>query len=125
MRRPVGAASYGGDVVATRSSVKEIQKLLAQLDAAHTRALGRLEATVAKRSEILVEQDQLVASAETGVHGAVAAMAAGVGQELAATLLGLDVVEVRRRAKLAPEHHADRQSDQAPNRDSRRKEVLD
>jgi hypothetical protein len=107
--------------MATRSSVKEIQKLLAQLDAAHTRALSQLESTVARRREILVQQDQLVASAETGVHCAVGAMAAGVGQELAATLLGLDVAEVRRLAKLAPEHHAGQQGDQAADPDSRRR----
>ena len=95
-------------MAAIRLSVKEVQKLLAQLDAAHTKAHDRLEATVARRREVLTEQDQLVAAAETGVHDAVAAMAAGVGPGLAATLLGLDVVEVRRLAKLAAERHADR-----------------
>ncbi len=92
----------------TRLSVKECQKLLVQLNAAHTRAHDRLQATVAKRKEVLAQQDQLVAAAEAAVHDAVAAMAAGVGQEMAAALLGSNVGEVRRLAKLTAERHADR-----------------
>jgi hypothetical protein len=94
--------------VLTRMSVKEAQKLLGQFDAAHTKALGRLEAAMARRREVLAEQEQLVAAAESGVRDSVASMAAGVGPDLAAALLGMDVGEVRRLTKVASERHADR-----------------
>ena len=57
---------------------------------------------------MLAEQEQLVAAAESGVHDSVAAMVAGVGQEMAANLLGMNVGEVRRLAKLADERRAHR-----------------
>jgi hypothetical protein len=94
--------------VPTRMSVKEAQKLLSQLEAAHTKALGRLEATMARHRGVLAEQEQLVAAAESGVRGSVAAMAAGVGPDLTAALLGMDVGEVRRLTKVASEQQADR-----------------
>jgi hypothetical protein len=92
----------------TRLSVKEAQKLLGQLEAAHTKALGRLEATMARRREVLAEQEQLVSAAESGVRDSVAAMAAGVGPDLAAALLGMNVGEVRRLTKVASVRPADR-----------------
>jgi hypothetical protein len=94
--------------VPTRMSVKEAQKLLGQLDAAHTKALGRLEATMARRREVLAELEQLVTAAESGVRDSVVAMAAGVGPELAASLLGMDVGEVRRLTKVVSERPAGR-----------------
>jgi hypothetical protein len=94
--------------VPARMSVKEAQKLMGQLGAAHTKALGRLESTMARRREVLAEQDQLVIAAESGVRDSVAARAAGVGPELAATLLGMDLGEVRRLTKVPSERQADR-----------------
>ena len=47
-----------------RPEVREAQRLLAALDAAHAHALGRLAQAVERRAEVLAEQDRLVASAQ-------------------------------------------------------------
>lgn len=85
--------------MATRTTVKDYQRLIARLDAGHGRAQAQLAAARQKRSEVLVEQDRLVREAEAAVDEAVAAMAVEVGAEMAASLLERDVSEVRRLAK--------------------------
>lgn len=89
----------GGRRMATRTTVKDYQRLIARLDASHRRAQAQLAAARQKRSEVLSEQDRLVQEAEVAVDDAVAAMAVEVGAELAASLLERDVSEVRRLAK--------------------------
>ena len=83
----------------TRDEVKNYQRRLAQFDGAHTKATDRLTSAMKRRADVMAAQDRLVADAEAGVRRAVSAMAAGVGAELTATLLDLDVSEVRRLAK--------------------------
>lgn len=85
--------------MATRDTVKDLQRLIARLDAAHNAAQMRLDAACQRRAEVLAAQDKLVAAAERSVDEAAAAMAAEVGPELAGTLLGRDVAEMRRLMK--------------------------
>ncbi len=85
--------------MAVRDEVRNTQRTIANLDAAHRRALGRLEQAVTRRSAAIAEQDRLVAAAQAGVDSTVTDMAKGLGVELAAHLLGLDITEVRRLAK--------------------------
>ena len=85
--------------MATRTTVRDYQRLIARLDAGHGRAQAQLAAARQKRSEVIAEQDRLVRDAEAAVDEAVAAMAVEVGAELAASLLERDVSEVRRLAK--------------------------
>ncbi len=87
--------------MATSEAVKNYKHLLGQLAGAHERARARLEAVQAKRSEVIAAQDQLVVVASSGVDRAVVAMATGVGPELTAGVLGLDVAEVKRLVKSA------------------------
>ena len=83
----------------TRDEVKNYQRRLAQLDGAHAKATGRLTSAMKRRADVMAAQDRLVAEAEAGVRRAVSAMAAGVGAELTAMLLDIDLSEVRRLAK--------------------------
>jgi hypothetical protein len=83
----------------TRDAVKDYQHRLARLAAAHARANQRLDAVMAKRAEVIAGQDQQVAEAEALVRRAVIDMAVGVGPDLTAAVLGLDLAEVRRLAK--------------------------
>ena len=85
-----------------RPEVREAQRLLAALDAAHAHAVGRLAQAVQRRAEVLAEQHGLVASAQEALDQAVADMANQVSVELAARLLDLDPAEVRRLAKAHP-----------------------
>ncbi len=57
---------------------------------------------LARRAETVAEQDQLVAMAQDALDRAVAAMANQVSAEFAAQLLGVELAEVRRLAKLYP-----------------------
>ena len=82
-----------------RDEVRDAQRALAALDAAHSRAVARLDDTVARRAEVLADADHQVADARTGVDAAVAGMARKVGVDLTATVLGVEVAEVRRLAK--------------------------
>jgi hypothetical protein len=84
-----------------RDEVRRTQRTLAVLDAAHTRATTRLDQARTRRAEVLAEADLAVAAAQEGVEAAVAEMAAGVGVELTAQMLGVDAVEVRRIVKAA------------------------
>ena len=85
-----------------RPEVREAQRLLAALDAAHVHAAGRLAQALARRAEVLAEQDRLVASAQEALERAVADMAKQVSAELAAQLCGFELAEVRRLAKAYP-----------------------
>ena len=85
----------------TPEAVKDYQRRIAQLAAVHSKALEKLEATLARRAEALAEHDQRVAEAGTEVRRAIAGMAVEVGPELTANVLGLDPIVVRRLAKKA------------------------
>ena len=104
-RRAIGEGRHRvgqkGVAMATSEAVRNYRHLLGQLAGAHEKARARLEAVQAKRSEVIAAQDQLVAAAASGVDRAVVDMAQGVGPELTAGVLGLDVVEVKRLVKSA------------------------
>jgi len=82
-----------------RPEVRDAQRTLASLDAAHGRAVTRLEQALARRAEVLADQDRKVAAAQAAVDHAVVALAAEVSAERAANLLDRDVTEVRRLLK--------------------------
>ncbi|MDA8071846.1 MAG: hypothetical protein M0Z82_09670 [Actinomycetota bacterium] len=88
--------------MAASESVRNYKQLLGQLATACEKARGRLTIVEAKRVEVIATQDQLVAAASSGVDRAVVAMAKGVGPELTAGVIGLDVAEVKRLVKSAP-----------------------
>ena len=85
-----------------RSEVREAQRLLAALDAAHAHATRRLAQAVGRRAEVPADQDRLVAAAQGALERAVADMANQVSAELAAQLCGFELAEVRRLAKAYP-----------------------
>jgi hypothetical protein len=82
-----------------RPEVRDAQRTLATLDAAHRRAVARLNQVLARRAELIAEQDRHVAAAQAEVDKAVMAMASEVSVELTAHLLDLDVADVRRLVK--------------------------
>ena len=88
--------------MAVRDEVRDAQRALAALDAAHRRAAARLDQALARRGEVLAEADRQVAAARGGVEAAIADMARQVSADLTAAGLGLDVTEVRRLAKSCP-----------------------
>jgi hypothetical protein len=57
---------------------------------------------VGRRAEVIADQDHLVSVAQAALERAVADMALQLSAELAAQLLGLRPVEVRRLAKAYP-----------------------
>jgi hypothetical protein len=83
-----------------RSTVKEYQRRLTQLDADHFRAQDRLEVVRRKRAEVVAEQDRFVTAAEEQVNAAIAAMAEEVGPEVTAALLDIDPADVRRLVRV-------------------------
>jgi len=85
-----------------RDEVRDAQRALAALDAARSRAVGRLDQAVARRAEVLADADRQVAAARAGVEVAIAEMARQVGVDLAAALAGVEPAEVRRLAKTCP-----------------------
>jgi len=86
-------------MVSVPTTVKDYQQKLATLAAAHAAAQRRLEAAMARRTAVVARHDGLVADAEGAVRHAAADMAAGVGVELTAQVLGVEVADVRRLAK--------------------------
>ncbi len=84
-----------------RDEVRRTQRTLAALDAAYMRATTRLDQARARRAEVLAEADLTVAAAQEGVEAAVVDMAAGVGVELTAQMLGVEAADVRHIAKAA------------------------
>lgn len=89
--------------MAVRDKVRDAQRALATLDVAHSRAVARFDEMVVQRTEILTEAERQVAAARTGVEAAIAEMARQVGVDLAATVLGVEVSEVRRLVKACPQ----------------------
>jgi len=85
--------------VTIRDAVRATQRRIAALDAAHGRAATALERAVTHRAVVLGEQDELVARAREELDQAVAEMAAAIGAELTASVLGRDLTDVRRCAK--------------------------
>ena len=85
--------------MAVRSTVRDAQRTIAVLDKAHTQAAARFDRVIARRAEAIAEQDRLVAEARDEVERTVGEMAAVVGVELTAGLLGRDPAEIRRLAK--------------------------
>lgn len=79
-----------------RDEGRDAQRNLARLDAAHARAVARLEQALIRRGEVLAEADRLVDAARQGVERAVADMAADLGPEMTARLVGHDLAEVRK-----------------------------
>jgi hypothetical protein len=89
-------------LMAVRDEVRDAQRALAALDTAHSRAVARLDHALARRRAVLAEADRQVAVAQAGVEAAIAGMARQLSAELTASVLGLDVAEVRRLAKSCP-----------------------
>lgn len=88
--------------MSVRPEVRDAQRLLANLAAAHDHAAARYSLAVARRAEMLGEQDHLVSAAQAALERSVADMAHLVSVELAARLFDLDLAEVRRMAKAYP-----------------------
>ena len=88
--------------MAVRDEVRDAQRALATLDAAHRRAVARLDQALARRTDVLAEADRQVAAAQGAVEAAIADMARQVSADLTAAVLGLGVTEVRRLAKSCP-----------------------
>ena len=85
-----------------RPEVRDAQRLLAALAAAHGHAAERLAQAVARRTEALAEQDRLVGEAQETLERSVATMAHLVSVERVAQLFDLELAEVRRVAKAHP-----------------------
>ena len=83
-RPPKGEVTVGTDrleevtVPPTPEAVKDYQRRMAHLAAAHSKALERLEATLARRAEALAAHDRRVAEAGTEVRETIASMAVAV-----------------------------------------------
>ena len=78
---------------------RQLDQLQADLPEADCGRATHLDTVRRRRAEILVAHGGLAAAAERAVDEAAAAMAAEVGPELAANLLGRDVSEIRRLMK--------------------------
>ena len=85
----------------SRPEVRDAQRVLAALDAAHSRAAARLRQAMTRRDEVVADQERLVETARAEVEQAVVAMANEVGAGLAAQLLDLHVRDVRRMVRAA------------------------
>jgi hypothetical protein len=85
--------------MAVRDTVRDAQRKLAALDGAYTRAVTNFDRISGRRAEVLAEHDSLVAIAQAEVERTVAAMAAEIGADLTATLLGLEAAHVRHLTK--------------------------
>jgi hypothetical protein len=99
---PIGVEAddgSGGGSMAARDTIRDCQRRIARLDAAHGRAVAQLATAQQKRVEVLAAQDALVAAAKQAVDEALVAMATEVGPDLAAHLLDRELREVRRLMK--------------------------
>jgi hypothetical protein len=85
--------------LAARERLRDHQAAAAKAVATHSASLGRLEAVVSRRAEVLAEQDALVASANAQVTTAVVAAAEVMGVDVSAAVLNLSKAEVRRMVK--------------------------
>jgi hypothetical protein len=97
-----------------RPQVRQAQRAIAALDAAHRQAAARLEEALARRAEVIADQDHLVSVAQAASGRAVADMAPQLSAELGAQLLGLEPAEVRRLAKAYPPLAAGQQAHAVP-----------
>jgi hypothetical protein len=79
-----------------RDTVRDAQRQLVLLDAAHARAVARLDQAVTRRTQVISEQDRLVKAAQAEVGRTVAEMATVLGTELTANLLGVGPADIRR-----------------------------
>ena len=82
-----------------RDAIKTYQRRLVELDDSHSRAKDRLDSARSRRAELVKQQDQAVAEAEKQVEVTVVDMAAEVGADLTASLLGIEAGHVRRLVK--------------------------
>jgi hypothetical protein len=87
--------------MSVRDEVRRTQRSLAALDAAHGRAISRLDQARARRSDALAAADQAVAVAQESVERAIGDMAKGVGVDLTAQMLGVEIAEIRRIVRAA------------------------
>ncbi len=85
--------------MAARERLRDHQVAAAKAVRAHSAALARLEAVTARRAEVLVAQDGLVAAANAEVAAAVVTAAKVMGADVAATLLDVSKAEVHRVTK--------------------------
>jgi hypothetical protein len=84
-----------------RDTVRDAQRRLAELDAAHRREIAKLDRATARRREVLSKHDTLVASAQADVDQTVVAMATEIGIDLTSSLLGLNSTDVRHLVRSA------------------------
>ncbi|MGH9128905.1 MAG: hypothetical protein ACRDY2_08055 [Acidimicrobiales bacterium] len=89
-------------MASTTEAVKDYQRRLAQLAAAHAKAEARWQAATARRAEVAAAQDRLVADAEEAMNHSVAELATIFGAEVAAKVAGLEPTEVRRMSRAGP-----------------------
>ncbi len=82
-------------------TVRDAQRRLGELDAAHRRALAKLDRAKTRRSEVAAHQDTLVGGAQAGVDRTVVAMATEIGIDLTSSLLGLNSTDVRHLVRAA------------------------
>jgi hypothetical protein len=68
--------------MSVRLSVRDAQRSLAALDAAHARAVARLDRVLTRRAQVQTEHEQLVSAAQAEVDRTVAEMAAAIGPGL-------------------------------------------
>ena len=87
--------------VSPAEKLREFQTATKRAVSAVEAASLRRAAAVERRDAVVAVEAAKVAAAETEVDGAVAALAAVVGVDVAATLLGLTKADVRRRTSAA------------------------
>lgn len=88
-----------------RDTVRDAQRRLAELDAAHRRAFAKLDRAKARRCEVVLRQDALVANAQASVDRTVVAMATEIGIDLTSSLLGLNGSDVRHLVRASRSAH--------------------
>ena len=88
---------------AARQRLRDQQKCAAKAVAAFSTASNRFEVVVARRAQVLARQDELVAAARTHIEKAVVTAVEVLGADVAATVLGLRLTEVRRMVREARE----------------------
>jgi hypothetical protein len=88
--------------MALRSNIRDAQRSIAALDAAHARTTAAFEAAVARRADVLAEEDRRVAAARERVERTVADMARQLSPALTSRLLDVALAEVRRITRAHP-----------------------
>jgi hypothetical protein len=85
--------------LAARERLRDHQAAAAKAVAAHSASLVRLDGVIARRAQVVAEQDVLLAAANAQVTAAVVAAAQVMGTDVAASVLDLSKSEVRRMGK--------------------------